>query len=107
VLATFDGTDLDVHQRISEMADPLHFGYFGGYWTKAIWVFFGGLLTALSVSGLAIYALRIGREIKQATPFRVGWTRAWRGMGYWGWIATICVLVGLAMMPTLFWASAD
>ena len=107
VLAKFDGTDLDIHQRISEMADPLHFGYFGGYWTKAIWVLFGGLTTALSVSGMAIYALRIGRELKQATPFRVGWQRAWRGMGNWHWIATACVVVGFAMMPTLFWTSAE
>jgi len=107
VLAKFDGTDLDLHQRISEMADPLHFGYFGGYWTKAIWVLFGGLLTALSVSGMAIYALRIGRELRQATPFRLGWQRAWEGMGYWRWVATICVFIGLALMPTLFWASAE
>lgn len=107
VLAKFDGMDLNVHQRISEMADPLHFGYFGGYWTKAIWVLFGGLLTALSVSGMAIYALRIGREIKQPTPLRIGWQRAWLGMGYLGWVASICVFAGLAMVPTLFWASAE
>lgn len=102
VLATFDGTDLSVHQRISEMADPLHFGYFGGYWTKAIWFLFGGLLTALSVSGMAIYALRIGRELKQATSFRQGWARVWSGMGYWRWAATGCVAMGIAMIPSLF-----
>jgi uncharacterized iron-regulated membrane protein len=107
VLAKFDGTDLDVHQRISEMADPLHFGYFGGYWTKAIWTLFGGLLTALSVSGMAIYTLRIGRELKQVTPFRAGWQRVWLGMGYWRWIATACVVVSFIMLPTLFWASAE
>lgn len=107
VLAKFDGTQLDVHQRISEMADPLHFGYFGGYWTKAIWFLFGGLLTALSVSGMAIYALRIGREIKQATPFRIGFRRAWQGMGYWAWPATACVVIGLALIPTLFGQSAE
>ena len=106
VLAKFDGTDLNVHQRISEMADPLHFGDFGGYWTKAIWVLFGGLLTALSVSGMAIYALRIGREIKQATPFEIGWRRVWLGMGHWRWLATAAVIVGFAMIPTLFWETA-
>ena len=107
VLARFDGTDLNVHQRISEMADPLHFGYFGGYWTKAIWFLFGSLLTALSVSGMAIYALRIGRELKAMEPLRTAWRRAWLGMGHWRWLATGCVLIGLAMVPTLFWASAD
>jgi uncharacterized iron-regulated membrane protein len=107
VLATFDGTGLGVHQRISEMADPLHFGYFGGYWTKAIWVLFGGLLTALSVSGMAVYALRLGRELKQATPFGTGCQRVWQGMGGWRWIATACVLIGFAMLPTLFWTRAE
>jgi len=106
VLVRFDATDLNVHQRISEMADPLHFGYFGGYWTKVIWFLFGGLLTALSVSGMAIYALRIGREVKQATPFRTGWRRVWNGMGYWRWIATACVIAGFVMLPSLFWESA-
>lgn len=107
VLATYDARDLNVHQRISEMADPLHFGYFGGYWTKAIWFLFGSLLTALSVSGMAIYALRIGRALKQATPFRVGWQRAWLGMGSWRWLGAASVVTGLALMPTLFWASAE
>jgi uncharacterized iron-regulated membrane protein len=107
VLAVFDGRDLTVHQRISEMADPLHFGYFGGYWTKAIWFLFGSLLTALSVSGMAIYALRIGRELKQATPFRMGLRRAWQGMGLWAWPATACVVIGLALIPTLFSATGD
>ena len=62
VLLTTDGRDLSLHQRIGEMADPLHFGSFGGYWTKLVWFLFGLAMTALSVSGAAIYSLRIARE---------------------------------------------
>lgn len=101
VLAAFDGTDLDLHQRISEMADPLHFGTFGGYWTKIPWFLFGGLLTGLSVSGVAIYALRIGRERKQATRFGLGLRRAWHGMAGWRWLALALVLTAFVMFPAL------
>lgn len=102
VLGTFDGVDLDVHQRISEMADPLHFGYFGGYWTKIPWFLFGALLTGLSVSGVAIYALRIGRELKQATPFAAALGRAWRGMARWRWLALALVATAFVLLPALF-----
>ncbi len=97
-----DGRDLNVHQRIAEMADPLHFGYFGGLATKAIWFFFGLLLSALSITGLAIYSFRlIKAERKPATAGGVI-GRAWRGMGGWKWpslalLATCFVLFGLAL----------
>lgn len=73
-----DGTGLDVHHRISEMADPLHFGTFGGLFTQVIWFVFGLLLTALSVTGAYLYGLRVADVLravarkagKQAKPSR-------------------------------------
>ncbi len=59
VLGTYRGEDLNIHQRISEMADPLHFGYFGGLWTKAIWFLFGCAMSALSITGCVIYGKRL------------------------------------------------
>lgn len=97
VLLTRRGEELTVHQRISEMADPLHFGTFGGYWTKIPWFLFGLALTGLSVSGVAIYGLRVGRSFPSAGAVAT----AWRGMGAWRWLALAPVLTGLALLPDL------
>jgi uncharacterized iron-regulated membrane protein len=56
------GEELSAHQRISEMADPLHFGTWGGLPTKLAWFVFGALLTALSGSGVYLYGLRVVRQ---------------------------------------------
>lgn len=101
-VASHDAVDLTVHQRISEMADPLHFGTFGGYWTKIPWFLFGLLLTALSVSGVAVYTLRIGRELKLPSLLRADAARAWRGMGKWRWLAAAGILTAFVMLPALF-----
>lgn len=106
LLAT-DARDLGIHTRISEMADPLHFGTWGGYWTKIPWFLFGLAMTALSVSGVAIYGLRIGRELHLANTTRTVWNRAWSGMGVWRWPALACVAIGLAMLPTLFMTASE
>ncbi len=55
------GETLTAHQRLSELADPLHFGTWGGIVTKIIWFLFGVLLSGLSVTGIIIYGKRIAR----------------------------------------------
>lgn len=97
VLVTRTGAELTAHQRVSEMADPLHFGTFAGYWTKVPWFMFGLMLTGLSVSGIVIYGLRVGRTIP--SPGAMG--TAWRGMGRWRWLAVALVLTGFALLPAL------
>ena len=101
VLATGRGEQLSVHQRISEAADPLHFGTFAGYWSKLPWFLFGCLLTILCVSGVTIFALRLSRRpievARQERPLRV----AWIGMGRWKWLATALVAVGLILVYPL------
>jgi uncharacterized iron-regulated membrane protein len=97
ILLVTDGRALDVHQRISEMADPLHFGTFAGYWSKLPWFLFGLLLTMLSVSGGAIYALRIGRAVAVPGPL----ARIWHGMGVWRWLSAALIATGLALLPAL------
>lgn len=96
VLQRFDGGELNVHQRISEMADPLHFGTFGGLATKVIWFLFGAALTALSVTGVIICAMRLAKTQGAGTNA----TRsAWSAMGIWGYIGIALILLSLALTP--------
>ncbi len=102
VLLTTDGRDMGLHQRIGEMADPLHFGNFGGYWTKVPWFLFGLALTGLAVSGAAIYSLRIARERQAEIRVSRGFAGMWRGMGHWRWLSLAPIAIALALLPELF-----
>lgn len=96
VLTSLDGRDLDVHQRISEMADPLHFGTFGGLATKVIWFIFGVILTGMSVTGVIIYAKRLEKaEKRERSAGRI----AWSGMGAWAYVGTALVIMALVLTP--------
>lgn len=64
VLGRRDARDLGVHHRISEMADPLHFGTFGGLATQLLWFVFGLALTGLSVTGVYLYGLRVADALR-------------------------------------------
>lgn len=106
ILLTTDGRQLGLHQRISEMADPLHFGTFGGYWTKLIW-FVGGLtLTALALSGAAIHTLRLNRSRER--PITIGQPLAglWSGMGWLRWPAAALITAAFLLLAlSIFSAS--
>lgn len=101
-LLVTDALDLSVHQRISEAADPLHFGTFGGYWTKVPWFLFGLLLTGLSISGATLYAMRLNRGKRLAGQGTALLARAWHGMSVWRWPALALVLTGFVLLPNLF-----
>jgi uncharacterized iron-regulated membrane protein len=58
VIGMHDGRALGVHQRIAEMADPLHFGSFGGWPIRLLWLLAGTLLTGLCFTGVYLYGLR-------------------------------------------------
>ena len=53
------GETLTTMQRVSEMADPLHFGTFGGFWTKMLYFLFGVVLSGMSLSGVYVFSRRI------------------------------------------------
>lgn len=93
------GEELSAHQRISEMADPLHFGTLGGFATKIIWFIAGLLLTSLSVTGVMIYSLRLHNGRRAPAVPANGWVRAWRGMGIWAYPALGLVILSLVLTP--------
>lgn len=106
VLLTTDGRDMTLHQRVGEMADPLHFGDFGGYWTKVPWLLFGLLLTGLSLSGAAIYSLRIARTRGGEARLAQAFAGMWRDLPRWRWVSAALILVGFALLPALIWQLA-
>lgn len=61
-----DGRDMTLHQRIAEMADPLHFGSFGGWPIQLIWFLFGAALTTLCFTGVYLYGLRVADALRSA-----------------------------------------
>ncbi len=74
------GTDISMHLRISEAADPLHFGILGGTATRYIWFVFGVMLSTLSLSGVFLYGLRLMRFASslRAKPAKLAWLYVWR-----------------------------
>lgn len=55
-------SDLSAYWYWSNMADPLHFGDFGGWITKTLWVVFGFILCFLSLSGTWMYVKRLSKK---------------------------------------------
>ena len=93
-----DARALGLHQRIGEAADPLHFGTFGGYWTKILWVACGLMATSLALSGTAVHALRIGRANGLRRIDRAALATAWRGMGPLKWAAVAGIATALGLL---------
>jgi uncharacterized iron-regulated membrane protein len=58
VVAVLGAEEMRLLERWVHTADPLHFGDFGGLWSKLLWVFFGLLLCVSAASGAVIYAKR-------------------------------------------------
>tara|TARA_A100001391_G_scaffold142053_1_gene99795 strand:+ start:3704 stop:5059 length:1356 start_codon:yes stop_codon:yes gene_type:complete len=62
--------DLSAYWRWSHMADPIHFGSFGGLTTKLIWFAFGIFLAGLSLSGGWLHLKRLQRDTTGQTYWR-------------------------------------
>ncbi|MFW5660840.1 MAG: PepSY-associated TM helix domain-containing protein [Oceanicaulis sp.] len=101
ILGDVDPSRLSVHTRIAEAADPLHFGTFGGYWTKTIWFLFGAVLSALAITGVVIYALRIAKQEREPARWSASIVRVWRGMGRARWAAAALVLIPFILAPVV------
>ena len=81
------------------MADPLHFGTFGGYWTKTLWFLFGVILTGLSATGAMIYVLRIAKTEREEPGWISGLLRLWNKMGRARWLAAALIVLPFGLAP--------
>lgn len=101
ILGDQDPSALSLHTRIAEAADPLHFGTFGGYWTKAIWFVFGAALSGLAITGVVIYALRIAKQERKTPRWRAGLVDVWRKMGRLRWLTAGLVALPFVLAPVV------
>ena len=58
VLGVQQTSDLGVVPFITDAVDPLHFGYFGGFWTKVLWCVLGLMLSFSILSGTYLWVVR-------------------------------------------------
>lgn len=100
VVEVVRGEELSLHQRISEAADPLHFGTWGGLATRIAWFLCGLALTGLAVTGVLIYALRLRQEAAAARKNGGVLAAMWRGMGIMAWPSLIFLILAFALIPT-------
>ncbi|MCC2615323.1 PepSY domain-containing protein [Aestuariibacter halophilus] len=63
-------------QTLMHLADPLHFGYIGGLWTKAIWFIFGLILSGMSLSGFLMWYKRVVHNRRSTNATMVSHHRA-------------------------------
>ena len=99
-LAIRKAKDLGLHGRISEAADPLHFGNFANAASRFIWFIFGLIMSALALSGVYLYGLRTAKSMRvKWTEAQRIWTLSWRGMNHVKWPSLIllaaCLLFAL------------
>lgn len=92
-----------LHVRISEAADPLHFGVFGGIYTKILYFIFGSMLSALAISGTYRYGLRHNNSHR--SEFNVvlkTWKASWVGTGVWKWLSLILISIMFILAFCIF-----
>ena len=98
VLAKNKGVDMSLHQRISEAADPLHFGYFGGMATKILYFVFGCLLSALALTGVYIFGMRVSKRPKaDVSAPKHYWRGALAKMRKGKWLSYVLIVICLLL----------
>ena len=103
VLVKNQGLNLSIHARISEAADPLHFGTFAGFPSKVLYFIFGIVLSTLAISGTYIYGMRIARAPKSQPVSRAQFWQAASNTMTWGkWFSIVAIVVCFVITVLLF-----
>ncbi|MFC3032557.1 PepSY-associated TM helix domain-containing protein [Pseudoalteromonas fenneropenaei] len=58
IVAQSSPNDMNLVQTLLHIADPLHYGTWGGLWSKLVWFLFGAILTSMSITGFIMYSIR-------------------------------------------------
>lgn len=91
------------HVRISEAADPLHFGVFYGIYSKILYFIFGVILSSLAVSGTYLYGLRHIKTHRQILIVSNNvWKLSWQGMSLWKWLSVILISISFILSIFIF-----
>lgn len=65
VLYAHTAKTIGVGLRLTNTANPLHFGSFGGLFTKLIWFVFGLMLSGMAISGAYIWTRRTAKKFME------------------------------------------
>ena len=92
-----------LHVRISEAADPIHFGVFGGIYTKILYFSFGTILCALAISGTYLYGLRQYKSKRgELNIAKKVWQASWLGIGRSKWLSLGLITTALVIALLTF-----
>jgi len=95
-------TNLGTIMYLNDIADPLHFGYWGGWVTKIIWFIMGLGISSLVLSGLWIaFKRKAVQRLKRAQPIMGAWRYA-----NWGIFALMLAFMYAALIDR-YQASAE
>ena len=89
ILLKSSTSDLSPYWIVSNAADSLHFGYFGGLTTKIIWFIFGLILCGLILTGNYLHMKKLH---KKHGVQRHGWKGTW-------WSVGITIIILLLTVP--------
>ena len=91
ILGTDLLSDAPLLNHLGAMVTPLHYGYFGGLATKAIWFLFGLGLTSVAVTGVVFFWLRSAKAARGNHRPLLNAALPWRGA--MGWLKPLNWLV--------------
>jgi uncharacterized iron-regulated membrane protein len=97
ILLKIGTKDLPLYWIISNAADPLHFGNFGGLVSKIIWFIFGLALSGLLLTGTFLHVKRLSKKTVGKNSYR--WPGTWAAIG-------ISLLIVLATIPYGFYSAS-
>ncbi len=99
-------SDAPALHRIGAMVNPLHYGDFGGLWSKTIWFVFGLALSSLAITGIVIYWSRTAKQAATLFPTLLRAFHPWRGAMSWfkplNWAVLAATVIGTALTSQFY-----